>query len=205
MGILKRPFAATYDRLMARGERAWLSEARRDLLADLQGHVLELGAGTGADFEHYPPGVTLVATEPSVHMLKRARSKAASARATIELREADAQALPFEDDTFDAVVATLVFCTIPDPHRALAEVRRVASAGAPLQLIEHVHAETPVKRLILDAWSPAQQLIGQGCHPNRETVQAVVAAGFAVEDVRELAVEFGLVRTLMVRARAPEG
>ena len=203
MGILERPFAATYDRLMSRGEGAWMGQARRELLAGLQGHVLELGAGTGANFEHYPSDVTVVATEPSAHMLKRARPKAASARAPIELREADAQALPFEDDTFDAVVATLVFCTIPEPDKALAEVRRVAKPGTPFLLIEHVHAETPVKRLILDAWSPVQQLIGQGCHPNRETVKAVAAAGFAVEEVRELAMEFGLVRSLMVRARAP--
>ena len=203
MGILERPFAATYDRLMSRGEGAWMGQARRELLAGLQGHVLELGAGTGANFEHYPSDVTVVATEPSAHMLKRARPKAASARAPIELREADAQALPFEDDTFDAVVATLVFCTIPEPDKALAEVRRVAKPGTPFLLIEHVHAETPVKRLILNAWSPVQQLIGQGCHPNRETVKAVAAAGFVVEEVREVALEFGLVRMLMVRARAP--
>jgi ubiquinone/menaquinone biosynthesis C-methylase UbiE len=209
MGLLARPFAATYDWLGRSSERAWLGKARRELLAGLQGHVLELGAGTGANFPYYPPRISVVATEPSPHMIRRAAAKAIAKAALdpvlIELRRADAQALPFADGAFDAVVATLVFCTIPAPVKALAEVRRVAKPGAPLLMIEHVHAKTPINRLLLDLWSPVQQVLGAGCHPNRETVQTVGSAGFHLEEVRELVREFGLVPFVLIRARVPGG
>ena len=204
MGLLSRPFAAIYDKLMGGSERRWLGDARRQLLVGLQGYVLEVGAGTGANFPFYPPQATVVATEPSQHMLRRAAEKAAAAQAHIETKLADAQDLPFPDRTFDAVVATLVFCTVPDPLKALNEARRVAKPGAPVLMIEHVHAETPVKRLLLSAWTPAQQVIGQGCHLNRETPKSVTSAGLHLEEVRTLTTEMGLVPFVQILARAPE-
>ncbi len=148
MPLLDRPLADLYDRLTSPSEQRWLGEARRQLLSGLAGQVLEIGAGTGANFQHYPPQAQVTAIEPSVHFLKRARAKIATPRASIELTEADAQALPFANDTFGAAVATLVFCTIPDPKKALAEIKRVTRAGAPLLMIEHVKAKTPGTQLL---------------------------------------------------------
>jgi ubiquinone/menaquinone biosynthesis C-methylase UbiE len=200
MGMRDRAFAALYDRITASTERRWLGKARRQLLGGLSGRVLEIGAGTGANFRHYPPHVQVTAIEPSPHFLRRARMKVGGARATIVLRQADAQALPFGDAAFDAAVATLVFCTIPDPLRALAEVRRVTVAGAPLLLIEHVRARTPGIRLMQNVWNPCQKILAGGCQVNRDTEAAVRAAGFRVEEVRELAVEWGFMPVILIRA-----
>lgn len=203
MGLMSRPFAALYERIIATTERAWFADARKELLAGLQGNVLELGAGTGLNFQHYPPGVTVVAVEPNPHMLKRAAARAASAPVPVELRQASAMSLPFPDGTFDAVVATLVFCSIPNPRRALAEVRRVAKPGSPLLLLEHVQAKALLARLALNAWSPAQQFLGDGCHPNRNTEKTVRDAGFVVEEATEIARELRIVFYLRLRARTP--
>lgn len=200
MGLRDRALAALYDRMTAPAERRWLGEARRRLLGGLAGRVLEIGAGTGANFRYYPPHVQVTAIEPSPHFLRRARMKVGEARATIELRQADAQALPFGDDAFDAAVATLVFCTVPDPLRALAEVRRVTVAGAPLLLIEHVRARTAGRRLLQNVGNPCQKILAGGCHLNRDTEAAVRAAGFRVEEVRDLAVEWGLMPSVLIRA-----
>lgn len=200
MSLLERAYAAMYDRITASVERGWLGAARRELLGDLTGQVLEIGAGTGANFRYYPSQVKVTATEPSIHFFRRARRKLATAQAIIELQQADAQALPFDDDTFDAVVGTLVFCTIPDPLKALAELRRVTKGGAPLRLIEHVQARTPGKRLLLDLWNPCQKIIAGGCNVNWDTEATVRAAGFQVVEVQRLAVQFGLADTIAIRA-----
>jgi ubiquinone/menaquinone biosynthesis C-methylase UbiE len=200
MPLLDRPLAALYDKLTAPSERRWLGEARRQLLSGLAGRVLEIGAGTGANFPYYPPQAQVTAIEPSVHFLKRARAKIATAQASIELKEADAQALPFADDYFDAAVATLVFCTIPDPMQALAEVKRVTRAGAPLLMIEHVKARTPGIQLLQNLWNPCQNFIGGGCNVNRDTEAVVRDAGFQVEEVRELVTELILLPQVLIRA-----
>jgi ubiquinone/menaquinone biosynthesis C-methylase UbiE len=208
MALLDRPFAAVYDRLMAVVEGRWLGAARHSLLQGLTegltegltGRVLEIGAGTGANFPHYPPGVRVTALDPSPHFIRRARSKLAGAAAEIGLLRADGQDLPFKDNSFDAAVATLVFCTIPDPARALAQVRRVTRPGAPLLLIEHIQAATPGKRLLQNLWNPCQRVIAGGCNVNRDTETTVRAAGFRVEEVRLLALELGLSPQILLRA-----
>jgi SAM-dependent methyltransferase len=201
MPLLDRPLAALYDRLISPSEQRWLGEARRQLLSGLAGRVLEIGAGTGANFQHYPSQAQVTAIEPSVHFLKRARAKIATARASIELEEADAQALPFANDTFDAAVATLVFCTIPDPIKALAEVKRVT----PLLMIEHVKARTPGTQLLQNLWNPCQNFIAGGCNVNRDTEAVVRDAGFQVQEVRELVTELFLWPQVLIRATNPKG
>jgi ubiquinone/menaquinone biosynthesis C-methylase UbiE len=205
MPLLERPFAALYDRLTAPSERQWLGEARRQLLSGLGGRVLEVGAGTGANFQHYPPQAQITAIEPSIHFLKRARAKIGAAQARIELTEANAQALPFADDTFDAAVATLVFCTIPDPMKALAEVKRVTRGGAPLLMIEHVKARTTGAQLLQNLWNPCQNFIVGGCNVNRDTEATVRAAGFQVDEAREFIIELLLWPQIMIRATNPKG
>ena len=199
MAPLDRVHAALYDRITASMEQRWLAAARQELVGRLSGQVLEIGVGTGANFSYYLPGARVMAIEPSAHFLKRARMKLAQAKASIDLRQADAQALPFADDTFDAAVATLVFCTVPDPLAALTEIRRVLRDGAPLLLIEHVRARTPGWRLLLNLWNPCQRVLAGGCNLNRDTEATVRAAGFQVEEVRDLALVMG-VPFLVVRA-----
>ena len=205
MPLLDRPLAALYDRLMSSSEQRWLGEARRQLLSGLAGRVLEIGAGTGANFQHYSAQAQVTAIEPSIHFLKRARAKIATAQASIELKEADAQALPFANDTFDAAVATLVFCTIPDPTKALSEVKRVTRGGAPLLMIEHVKAKTPGTQLLQNLWNPCQNFIGGGCNVTRDTEAVVRDAGFQIQEVRELTTELFLWPQVMIRATNPKG
>ena len=136
-----RIFAAAYNAIFAGLEKAGLADKRRELLSQASGATLELGAGTGHNLEHYPEAVTrLVLTEPDPHMAKRLRAQVGeSGRGGVEVVEAGAESLPFGDDEFDTAIATLVFCTIPDPEAALtaeaaeAEVRNREVAEAKVQ------------------------------------------------------------------------
>lgn len=200
MGLSDRFQAALYDRVTAPIERKWLGDIRRELISGLTGRVLEIGAGTGANFQYYSPQAQVTATEPSLHFFKRALAKLPSAQARIELQEANAHALPFDADAFDAVVATLVFCTIPDPRRALDEIRRVAKDQAPLVLVEHVQAKTSGRRLIQNLWNPCQKVLAGGCNVNRDTEATLRAAGFRIDEVRELPTEMMVLPHLLIRA-----
>jgi ubiquinone/menaquinone biosynthesis C-methylase UbiE len=161
-------------------ERGFMSRLRRQALAGLTGHVLEIGAGTGANFAYYPTGVRVVALEPDPFMLKRAEARlAALGRGDITLRQAPAEELPFDDASFDAVVSTLVLCTVRDPLRALAEVRRVLRPEGQLIFVEHVRADG-LAGAIQDIIRPAWSCVGAGCNPNRRTEGILRDAGFAV-------------------------
>lgn len=176
-----RWFAATYDRMSRSEENGFLGEMRRQLLADLTGDVLEIGAGTGANFEHYPPSVRVTALEPDPFMLRRAEEKlAALGRSNISLQEAPAEQLPFDDASFDTVVSTLVLCTVHDASESLAEIRRVLKPGGQLRFIEHVRANG-ITGGIQDVIRPIWGWFGAGCHPNRRTVDALRSAGFDVD------------------------
>ncbi len=112
-------FAALYDAITRPAERKFLGPHRAYLVGAAQGRVLDVGSGTGINFEHYPPGAEVVGIEPDPHMLRRARARASRLGREVELLAETAEALPFPDASFDAAVATLVLCTIPDPARAL--------------------------------------------------------------------------------------
>jgi SAM-dependent methyltransferase len=180
-----RIFAALYEPVTARCERRGLAAIRRDLLAHARGRVLEVGAGTGRNVEHYPSGVDVVYTEPDPHMAKRLRARAENVvTATVE-------ALPFADDSFDTVVSTLVLCTVSDVPAALAEVRRVLVPGGAFLFLEHVRADTGTP---LAWWQnrlhrPWRALAG-GCNCNRDVVGFLTANGFAPEDVRRTSESF---------------
>ena len=164
-------------------------EHRGEALAGLTGRVFELGAGTGSNFSNYPATVTsLVAAEPEPYLRERAREAAASASVDVELVDAVADELPFEDGSFDAAVACLVLCTVPDQARALAELRRVVRPGGELRFYEHVHAHRQPLRAVftfMDRTTLWARISG-GCHLTRETLQAIEQAGFAVEHSRRL-------------------
>jgi ubiquinone/menaquinone biosynthesis C-methylase UbiE len=178
-------FARCYDWITARTERSGLAEMRRELLAEASGRTLELGAGTGHNLPFYTDRVSeLVLSEPDPHMARRLREWLDSeppAPARVELIEAPAEDLPFDDGSFDTVVATLVLCTVEDPRRALAEARRVLVEGGALLFIEHVRSENRRLAWWQDRLERPWGFFAGGCHPNRPTEQALADAGLWIE------------------------
>jgi ubiquinone/menaquinone biosynthesis C-methylase UbiE len=180
-------FAALYDRSLAGMERGGLAELRAQLLSAASGRTLELGAGTGLNLPHYPEAVTeLVLAEPDPHMARRLRTRVAdesSPGRRIEVIDAPAEDLPFDDGSFETVVATLVFCTVEDPARAAAEARRVLQPGGALLFIEHVRSQRPGLARWQDRIERPWGWIAGGCHPNRSTDETLASAGFWMERV----------------------
>jgi ubiquinone/menaquinone biosynthesis C-methylase UbiE len=184
------PVFARLWSLMSRHEPAEIRRHRDELLAGLSGRVIELGAGAGSNFAHYPATVTqVVAVEPEPYLRERARAAAARAGVRVKVVDGDADALPAEDGAFDGAVACLVLCTVPDQARALAELRRVLRRGGELRFYEHVRSDRPVLALSQRAVDRAfwPRAFG-GCHTARDTPAAIEAAGFEIEDQRRLSV-----------------
>jgi ubiquinone/menaquinone biosynthesis C-methylase UbiE len=180
MSLRERMFASVYDRLSARSEQAFGAELKRKLLADARGRVLEIGVGTGLSFLHYPPVDELAGVDPSEPMLRRARRRAGELGRDVTLLEAPAEALPFEDESFDTVVTLAVLCTVDDPIRALQEIHRVLRPGGRFIFLEHVRADDPSLARWQDRLDRPWGWFAGGCHPNRRTLEAIEAAGFEV-------------------------
>lgn len=163
-----------YDLLMrlAPGIERW----RAELVAEARGRVLEVGCGTGRGLPGYAQDTELVALDPNLDSLKRARQR----RPDAVLLCASAEAIPFPDHSFDCVLSSLVFCSVPDADRGLAELHRVLRPGGQLLMLEHVQARSRLGARVLNRLQPAWTLISGGCHPNRDTVAAVQRAGFAI-------------------------
>ena len=181
-----RMFSTFYDRAFAATEEAGLREMRCDLLKQARGRVLELGAGTGLNLELYPrEGIEcLTLTEPDPHMFKQLRPRAAKVCAGADLVQAGAEKLPFEDDSYDTVVVTLVLCTVPDQPAALKEISRVLKPGGRLLFLEHVRANHPDLARWQDRLEKPWRFLGDGCHCNRDTVAGIKAAGFELGEVQ---------------------
>jgi ubiquinone/menaquinone biosynthesis C-methylase UbiE len=180
MGIRSRLFAATYDCMSRRAEKAGLTDMRRALLAEAAGNVLEIGAGTGANLGHYGPSVTsLTITEPDASMLKRLERRVrAQAPGTMVLR-APAEDLPFEDGTFDAVVSTLVLCGVDDQPRAVREIRRVLRPNGRLLFFEHVRSADPAAAKKQDRMNWVNRAM-VCCDCNRPTVDTIEGSGLRI-------------------------
>ena len=198
-----RWFAGLWDIISAPGERRYGKKIIRPrLMGEAHGRVLEVGAGTGHSFSFYPPDAHVVATEPDPHMLRRAKKRLADLGiANIELRQAAAEALPFEAATFDHAVTSLVLCSARDVHRALAEARRVLKPDGSLRFWEHVrNDDSRFWGRTQDVITPVWRWFGAGCHPNRRTRQAIEDAGFRfewIEQTQEFPLEpiiFGVAR-----------
>ena len=183
MSLCERLFAAVYDPLSARTERKFGADLKRKLLANARGRVLEIGVGTGLSFPHYPPDVELAGIEPSPHMLKRARRRAAELGREVELVAAPAEQLPFEDHSFDTVVSLAVLCTVRDPDRVLGEIRRVLRPDGRFVFLEHVRSDDPQLARRQDRWERPWGWIAGGCHPNRRTLDTIESAGFDIAAV----------------------
>ena len=176
-------FARFYLR-MAKGRTATREdEYRRRMLAGLSGKVIEVGAGNGLNFPFYPDTVEhVLAVEPEPMLREAATTNAADAPVPVEVVNGVSGRLPAEDESFDAGVASLVLCSVPDQARALAEFRRVIRPGGELRFYEHVVAQRPIAaglQRVADAtfWPR----VGGGCHVARDTTAAIARAGFQVE------------------------
>jgi ubiquinone/menaquinone biosynthesis C-methylase UbiE len=172
-----------YDLLAERSERAGVRERRRELVSALEGDVLEVGVGTGLNLQHYERATRVLAVEPDEGMAKRLPARLAGAKVPVEIVTASAEELPFPADTFDAVVATFVFCSVANQGAALSEVRRVLRPGGRLVLIEHVRGEGRVARW-QERLTPLHRKLAGNCHLDRDTKSALDEAGFDVSDVR---------------------
>ena len=208
MSLRARLFAMTYDRQMAKAEKAQLRDLRQGLLAAAAGDVIEIGAGTGANLPCYGPGVTsLTLTEPEPPMVRRLEQRASEQAPLAKVLRAPAEDLPFEDGSFDVAVSTLVLCGVSDQPRALRQLRRVLRPGGQLLFIEHVRSGDPRLAHRQDRMNWLNQLV-MSCDCNRPTLTSVQEAGFTVTDVEHLAMYTApsFVRPLVVgRATAPAG
>lgn len=176
-------FAAYYERQsQGSSERRFFEPLRRELLEQAHGRVLEIGAGTGLNFSLYPPEqvAQVEAIEPDSTMLSYARKRLPQARVPLTLMQASAESLPFAAETFDCVVATLVFCSVSDPVRAFQEIRRVLKPGGTLLLLEHVRAQSRFVAFLQDLLVPLTTRVIGNCHWNRATGQTVRASGFQI-------------------------
>jgi SAM-dependent methyltransferase len=172
-------------------KKPFVIEKRTQLLAPAVGSVLEIGAGTGFNLPYYPSAASAITvTDPVDGMLKRARRRAAKARREITTTRASAEALPFEDASFDTVVASFVLCSVDDQDRALAEIRRVLKPGGRYLFMEHVRAEDRALARKQDRIEGLWRRLCFGCHPNRDTLPRIESA-FDVQEVE--------------RDRAPQG
>jgi ubiquinone/menaquinone biosynthesis C-methylase UbiE len=184
-------FARFFDRLSRLMERE-IGEHRRELLAGISGRVVEIGAGNGMNFRHYPSTVEeVVALEPEAYLRTKAQRAARGAPVPVSVRDGAADPLPLEDDRFDVAIASLVLCTVPAPDSALKELRRVLKPGGELRFLEHVRSDRPRKARVQE-WldhSGIWPRVGGGCHCARDTLAAIEAAGFHIEHIQRL--DFG--------------
>ena len=176
-GIDQTPWI--YDAMMTVAEWTGLERWRRWLVGGARGQTLEVGCGTGRNLPLYPAGARVVGVDPGWQNLVRARRRVPNAL----LVRASAEALPFKDGSFDTAVSSLVFCSVPDPMKGLAEVKRVlAPRQGALRMLEHVRSNQPFTARLQDLVQPAWTWIAGGCHPNRDTERNVERAGFQIEE-----------------------
>ena len=185
MSLRKSIFAAMYDPMSRGSEEAGLRDLRRGLLAEAGGSVLEIGAGTGANLAHYDGRVeSLVFTEPEPAMLRRLQKKAREEAPLAKILRAPAEDLPFEDDSFDTVVSTLVLCGVDDQARALREIRRVLRPGGRFLFLEHVRSDDPALARFQDRMNWLNRIVVD-CDCNRPTLSTIKATNFTVAELEQ--------------------
>lgn len=191
--------ASRYDTEIRFFERILFGDGREWVCSQAQGDVLEIAAGTGRNLRHYPPGARVTAIELSPQMLEIARAAAAALGREVDLRQGDAQALDFPDDSFDTVVCTLGLCTIPDDRAAVAEVRRVLRPGGRFVALEHVRSPVRAIRIGERLLEPLM-LRFEHDHLLREPVDHLRAEAFEIERLERS--KLGIVER--VAARKPQ-
>jgi ubiquinone/menaquinone biosynthesis C-methylase UbiE len=171
-----------YDPFLAVGELRGMRHRRRALLAEARGRVLEIGAGSALNLRHSPPDDAPGLSEPDRQMTRRLRSRAAGDALSPSVVEAPAEDLPFEDDSFDTVVSTMVLCTVADPAQVMNEVRRVLRPNGRFLFIEHVRSQKPWLARWQDRLHSMWKPFAMGCHCNRDTMTLLSSSGWRVDE-----------------------
>ena len=184
-------FAKGYDKILAPFEKRFLEKWRKETLSFLpeNAQIVEIGAGTGANFKFYPNTKCAVASEISIKMLELAREKTDS----IKLVQADAETLPFAANSFDAAFATLVFCSIPKSENAFAELQRIVKNGGKIVLLEHIRPKGFLGYLF-DFFNIFSMFLIEDCF-NRETAKLAEKSGLKIVEIKEKA--FGIVNLIV--------
>ena len=162
--------ASIYDNLMNVLEKKKLRNERKILLENIRGKIIELGAGTGVNFEFYTDN-EVIAVEPDKVMSTEAQKKIGSKN--IKIISASAEELPFDDNTFDTVLITLALCTIPNPEKALKEAERICKPGGQLLILEHIKNENRFLFSLQNILTPTWKKFAMGCHLNRDTLSVI--------------------------------
>jgi ubiquinone/menaquinone biosynthesis C-methylase UbiE len=173
-----------YDACVHPQELLGVWKLRARTVGPAEGRVLEVGVGTGLNLRHYRKARELVGIDPDPILLRRARKRARRVAFPVRLELGDTQTLAFPDASFDTVVATFVFCTVPDAPRGLRELRRVVRPGGSIRMLEHVRSLRPWVAKVQDWVEPVWVRVLAGCHPNRDTVRMVREAGIEVTGLR---------------------
>ncbi|WP_404332867.1 class I SAM-dependent methyltransferase [Mesobacillus maritimus] len=181
---MSKTFSEWYDFFMSPLERGRFKNIRLELLKNASGTVLELGSGTGVNFPFYR-GVEVTAIDPSPFMVTRSIKRKKLSRVPIELIQAGAERLPFPDNTFDTVVATLVFCTIPNAEDAMDEIKRVCKPNGKILMFEHVKMTQPSLAKLQQLLTPYWKKVCDGCCLDRDTHLLVEKKGFIVEETKD--------------------
>lgn len=178
-------FAGMYDRFLDKFEKAGLAEKRHEMLKPAYGRTIELGAGTGLNLDHYPEAVTeLVVTEPYPHMVPKLAERVRGSSRRAQVVVAPAEELPFDDDTFDTVVAAMILCTVREPTVVLNEIARVLKPDGQYLFLEHVRNPDPKIARLQDLIQPAWYVFGNECHCNRPTVETLERSSLVLEDLK---------------------
>ncbi len=185
--LLQRPIQRVFAHVLARGggvDRKYYGERREHLISPLRGRILEIGPGAGTNLAYLSAGAEWIGIEPNEYMHPYIRRQAAQLGRTIDLRATPAEALDVPDGSVDAVIGTLVLCSVHDPQRVLREIMRVLRPGGQFVFIEHVASQPgSSRRRVQDLTQPMVTLLADGCHPNRETLQSIERVGFRDLDV----------------------
>jgi phosphatidylethanolamine/phosphatidyl-N-methylethanolamine N-methyltransferase len=190
--------APLYDLIEGPMELLAFRRWREKLWAQVHGgRVLEVGVGTGKNFSYYPKDAQVTAVDISERMLERARRRAARLGIAVELLQMDAQALALPDHSFDYVVATFVFCSVPDPVLGLSELRRVCKPNGKVLLLEHMRPESPWLARLFDLLNPIAVRL-TGANINRQTVENIQRAGLVIEHCESLTSK-GIVKLIVAR------
>jgi len=166
-----------YDLIEGHMEKSMLGKWRKEVMDELEGNILEVGVGTGKNIEHYPKNISVTGIDFSSKMLSKAKERAKTLHKDIKLIQMDAQNMDFDDNTFDTIFTTCVFCSVPDPIKGLKEIRRVCKRHGKIVMIEHVRSERKLMGVLMDVFNPI--VVGTyGANINRRTIENIRVAGF---------------------------
>ncbi len=175
---LRKRFLARFISTSQSSERL-IAPWKRGLLSDLHGTILEIGPGAGANLNYLPTDIRFIGVDPNQYMFPRFRDEAQRLGRTGQLLSGSALQLPLKDGSIDAVICSYVLCSVNDAGNTLQEIRRVLKPGGHFIFVEHVAAPSGTwRRHAQNAFCPLWGILGDGCHPNRETLVAIQQAGF---------------------------